>query len=263
MNGIGIRAITCVFAFLASGLCFAADIYFRDKGGPAPIIVFDGDIVNGDSEKLMLLLTENPVEAILQRAMILNSRGGSVEEALKLAKIIENAALVVKLPSGNTCASACFILFASSPYRWAHSDARLLVHRPYFPDAPKDSIEHQSVLERQQQAILDMRTFLESRAVAASLVDKMMSYPSSDSHRVDHEELRTQMGFLSPLTEELTLRRCGLTNGNIFRQGREANLKNIDCIGSVLDPLRESWLRGRIGSERFRDAMMKVHSRLN
>lgn len=72
----------------------------------------------------------------------LNSPGGSLAEALKIAEIVRENQFVTFLDKGATCESACsFIFFAEfSEYegifhsrRFAHEAARLGVRRPSVP----------------------------------------------------------------------------------------------------------------------------------
>jgi hypothetical protein len=59
---------------------------------------------------------------------ILNSEGGNVFEAERLAEVIHGEGGVVIVPDGAVCASACFLLFAAGRNRVAGPTALIGVH---------------------------------------------------------------------------------------------------------------------------------------
>lgn len=185
----------------------------------------------------------------------LNSDGGSILEALKIANIIEKSGLIATVENGDTCASACFLLLVSAQFRWVSDDAVVLIHRPYLPAARTDVDGYSKDLKSQQKATAAMRNFLEERSISSSIVDKMMNFPSNDAHQLTLDEMRSDVRNLSPTLEELTIDSCGLSNRNIFSAGRvfkgPDHKDDITCIRNFLMSLKGSFTMSLIGKERY------------
>ena len=241
----------------------AAEIFIKNKGNN-PWLVLEGQIEEGDARRLISVIKSNPVDFIVLRGIIVNSPGGSVKEALALAKIIESSGMVLRVHAGDTCASACFIMFASANYRWADDQAKILIHRPYFPTAPNGSEEFSKLMRSQQEAIHEMRNYLQSRSVPSTLIDNMMSFPSNAAYEVTVQDVYERLGPMSPLLEELTMRKCGLTNANIFRRDNGPNGGELDikCIDNVLIDLKNDWLKNLIGLDQFKPAHSEAMDRI-
>ena len=125
------RRVLLAYALAAmSGLCgrpsHAMDFKMLPADGGA-IILGIGRIEQGDRVKLVTAIDSVPFG---QRvfALALNSPGGSIVEAEKMGQTIRSSHLVVAIPSGSICASACFLLFAAAPTRMAAPDAHIGVH---------------------------------------------------------------------------------------------------------------------------------------
>lgn len=234
----------------------AAKISFLNKGTGAAWVVLEGEIELGDNQRLITSIKNNPADFIVTRGIAVNSPGGSVAEAIDIARTIESSGMTLRVEEGDTCASACFILFASASYRWASESAKILIHRPYFRTPPSNSEEFASAMQAQQKAIYEMRDYLQSRSVPSSLIDKMMSYPSNDAYQVTIYDIYTGLGSMSPLLEELTSRKCGLTNSNMFQRGDAK--ADIRCIDSVLIDIKNDWLKNKIGSDKFKRALSEA-----
>ena len=94
-----------------------------------------GPIVAGDLDRLqaalgMLLTTDKLI------GLVLDSPGGSIAEAEKVAGFISTNHLAVAVLGTGECSSACFLLFAASPSRFAERAALIGVH-----SATRDGIE--------------------------------------------------------------------------------------------------------------------------
>ena len=241
-----------------SNQAISAQIFIKNKGTGIAQVALEGEIESGDSAKLLATIKENPVDLIVTRGMVVNSPGGSVTEAIKIAKIIEASGMTLRVEHQDTCASACFILFASASYRWASDDASILIHRPYFVSPPTTSAEYSRSIELQQKGMNEMREFLQARSVSSSIIDKMMTYPSNEAYKVTVEDVYKRIGPMSPTLEELTLRNCGLSNSNIFRRSNDGSA-DIKCIDSVLIDIKNDYIKNLIGVEKYRAASRKAY----
>lgn len=245
-----------ISAILFSNRAICAEIFIKNSGTGVPQVALEGEIKPGDSSKLLSVIKSNPIDLIVTRGMIVNSPGGSVTEAIKIAKIIEASGMTLRVENKDTCASACFILFSSASYRWASDEASILVHRPYFISPPSSSAEYAKSVELQQKAMNEMRDFLQARSVPSSIIDKMMTYPSNQAYKITLSDIYQRIGSMSPTLEELTLRKCGLSNSNIFRRGD--GQADIECIDSILIDIKNDYIKNLVGLEKYEVASRKA-----
>jgi len=95
---------------------------------PTEVIVSGrGPIVKGDAARLEQVLASIPGTR-QPSALALDSPGGNVAEAELLGGLISTHRLAVVIPARSQCVSACFLLLAASPHRYAAPDARVGVH---------------------------------------------------------------------------------------------------------------------------------------
>ena len=90
-------------------------------------ITVTGPIVPGDFDRLSAFIKTLPQsEGTL--SFFVDSPGGNIFEAMKIAALINKSASVVTIPSGSECSSACFLLFAAAAHRFMAPDALIGVH---------------------------------------------------------------------------------------------------------------------------------------
>ncbi|MBY6161325.1 ATP-dependent Clp protease proteolytic subunit [Mameliella alba] len=110
------------------------------------VIRMDGTIQPGDADRFESFLRENNLLNCLddeycphQNVLALDSPGGSLGEALKIADMVQRYDFPVLIPADAVCASSCsFVFFAGyTEYesffhnrRFIHETGRLMVHRP-------------------------------------------------------------------------------------------------------------------------------------
>ena len=95
--------------------------------GNVPALSLSGEILPGDTGRLLAFLARLPPGGTVAR-LILDSPGGNLAEADKLASLIHQAGMPVMVLADGECASACFLLFAASPSRYASPSAQIGVH---------------------------------------------------------------------------------------------------------------------------------------
>ncbi len=93
----------------------------------AVALILRGPIVAGDFERLRSFVGTLPREDRIV-GLFVDSPGGSVFEAERFARFIAAAKLTVAVADNSQCASACFLLFAASPRRFAGATALIGVH---------------------------------------------------------------------------------------------------------------------------------------
>ena len=101
-----------------------------EGGGSLTGVLITGPIIEGDAahfdQSLASVRQQYPDHHL--RAIALDSPGGLVGEAAKMATRIRNLGLVTVVPDDATCASACSVLFAAGSIKVASPTARLGVH---------------------------------------------------------------------------------------------------------------------------------------
>jgi len=100
------------------------------EGGQRALL--EGAILPGDAERIEKQLTELDPKP---QGVILNSPGGSVQDALLLGRYLRDADLTTALRSGDICYSACPYLLAAGIDRSIPDDASVGVHQHYFGES--------------------------------------------------------------------------------------------------------------------------------
>jgi hypothetical protein len=92
------------------------------------IIFLQGEILAGDRQKvgLLAIVADNTRRYI--STVVLNSPGGSLEEAIELATYVKSRKITTIVPKDARCASACFIVFSAGHQKFANTNARIGVH---------------------------------------------------------------------------------------------------------------------------------------
>lgn len=192
---------------------------------------FSGDIQPGDAERIVsALVAIKPVFKdvyILPTALEINSKGGDVKEALKIASLVKATFLNVHvIPDGRgVCASSCFFVFlagqqhdASGVDTIARDGAKgnlgpLGIHRPYYM-APGGG---PASATKQEEMMREIATYLQSQRVAQYLIDEMMAHASNDIYWLTSRDLKMTSSYQAGIEEEL-ISKCS------YDSKREANL---------------------------------------
>ncbi|HEY1932441.1 MAG TPA: ATP-dependent Clp protease proteolytic subunit [Acetobacteraceae bacterium] len=148
--------------------------------GPTDLIIaVNGPIVVGDLARWRQELAAVPRGRSVI-AVAVNSPGGNVAEGEHLAEAIRQAALSVVVPPNGTCASACFLLLAAAPHRFAASDAKIGVH-----GASENGEETTTALA----ATTAMARFAAAFGVPAAIVGKMVETSAGQVEWLNNADL--------------------------------------------------------------------------
>lgn len=198
----------------------AADIYPDDQQVQV-VIHLDGEIRRGDADRLAIVMSEMKLPSLL----IVDSKGGDIDESMKIVSLIKSASLSIYVAKGKVCASSCFFLYLAGSSRnsagfMVNDDGTLQaqeirdgfdgvvgIHRPYFkdPSGKPESTNKQKILMR------NVKEYLEKEGVAQYLIDEMMSHPSNDIYWLNKRDV-ISIGEYSPDIEELLISKCGYKN---------------------------------------------------
>jgi hypothetical protein len=236
------RVYALSFLLFCSGV-HAAEFQFVPRNGVGPSTIrMVGRISDGDAEKLNKWILSNPAEYIVTNNIELSSSGGSIVEAIKLARLVEQSGWTALVSPGETCASACFFIFSSAQVRISAGD--IVIHRPYFDKAPQHPTEHFAQIEAQGAVATAARDYLLAKGVSSRIVDLMMSLPSSRGYILTSRDFN-ELGYLGPVAEEQAIRRCSIDNVDFLAKYDQSK----ECLESIFIPLRNSRIEDSLGVE--------------
>lgn len=200
---------------------------FVDRDDDVQFIHLRGSISPGDAEKISAALVHYwRNSGLLLKVFRVDSRGGDVNEAIKIAGLIRGVYGSVKVINGKYCASSCFLLWLNGAARIASGSdeisdgGMLVVHRPYYADEKFNSASPEALGNRQVEAMKAMRAYLEDNFVPRTLIDEMLSRPSNDGYVLTASDIRG-LGEIPPWFEEVSIARCNYRRG-IVREIVEA-----------------------------------------
>ena len=146
--------------------------------------------------------------------MVLNSPGGNLAEALRMAALVRGLHLDTRIRDGGVCSSACFFIFVAGDRRLAaeHGDSsarpgRIGLHRPRLDAEALKASDPTMGMERQQVEMNKVIDYLRHETVPLRLIDEMMTHPSNDIYWMSDEDL-WQLGEFHPGLEEVLIARC-------------------------------------------------------
>ena len=173
------------------------------------VVLLAGDIESGDAARFEDFLFDHSGEngEITGRVtVLLNSPGGDVEEAMKLAAVLRELMATVVVFQPHRCASACFLLYVDAPIRFA-DPAALAVHRPFLPRDRVQKLNAAEAAKLHNSIYETTRKWLQDRFVPQTLIDKMLSASSADAYWLTASDVAS-LGRRAPWYEEWLLARC-------------------------------------------------------
>jgi len=125
---INVRRLLAVTSWLLLASVPASALQYGELSLDPPYvgITATGPIVPGDFDRLGAFIKTLSQSGTL--SFFVDSPGGNIFEAEKIAAFIDKSAAAVAIPSGGQCSSACFLLFAAAAHRFVAPDALIGVH---------------------------------------------------------------------------------------------------------------------------------------
>ena len=226
-------------------------------------VVFSGEIQSGDAERIAAaLIAIKPAFKdvyVLPHSLEINSKGGDVKEALKVAALVKATFLHVNVISRGrgVCASSCFFVFLAGQKRVAsgidtiaqEGAARTLgplgIHRPYYR-APEGG---PASAKKQEDTMREVATYLQSERVAQYLIDEMMAHASNNIYWLTSRDLKSLGSYQAGVEEEI-ISKCGYDSQREAQMSRTEWIKDNsaggvgDCVTAYLvntyGPLRQA-----------------------
>ena len=179
-----------------------------------------GALSQGDSERIVAeIVAIQPISRenyVLPYMLTIDSPGGDINEALRMAQLVRAAHMDVVVPKQATCASACFFVYLAGQSRAAsgadeiraEGAARSLgavgIHRPYY----RKNVGGPTAAVKQEELMSAVVDVLKKERVPQALVEEMMARPSSDLYWLDARDLRMLGRYRAGVEEEL-IENCG------------------------------------------------------
>lgn len=170
-----------------------------------------GKIERGDFDRLIIELSQADSGRIgmqffhQRRALLVNSPGGSVEEALRIANFVKQAMIPVWVLG--RCESACFLILAAAVERTL--DGSIGVHRPYFADDAAQGMSPEETRRAYSELSSRFYRALEDYEVPRQIADKMRVYASTEMYYLNQSD-KELLGRRQPWFEQLLISRCKL-----------------------------------------------------
>ncbi|WP_415402384.1 hypothetical protein [Tateyamaria sp. SN3-11] len=151
----------------------------------------EGGIRAGDAERLADLMDQaDPAPETL----ILQSPGGSVQDALALGRHIRAQGITTQMLSGEFCYSACPYLLAAGASRDIDPDASVGVHQHYFGE--NTFLPAAFAVEDIQRGQGEVMTYLDEMGIDPLVMQHALSTPPDQIYVLLPEELE-EYGFTS------------------------------------------------------------------
>lgn len=205
----------------------AAEITSNHRScGGSPCAYFNGEIKSGDLIKLKSVF-ESPtrrssIGVVNQETFTLqlNSRGGSLEEAMEIGRWVRKNKIVISMPGNAECFSACVYILAAgvSKFMIGWDGHQVGIHRPYLTRMPKDGAQ---VAIR--KALAESRAYFAEMNIPEQLADAMFSISPDDVEILTDEKLSFYRltGFDIAFEEETELKGAAL-----YGMTRQEYMKN-------------------------------------
>jgi hypothetical protein len=119
------------------------------------------------------------------KTVVLNSTGGSVQDAIAIGRLIREKKFSTAVENGNLCASSCPLVFAGGVERRAEEKAAIGVHQVFSPtDNPAANN-----MDQAQRVSADCQKYLVEMGVDPRLWIHAMETPKEELYRLKPDEL--------------------------------------------------------------------------
>ena len=188
-------------------------------------VTVEGEIERGDTVKLLdeLMTFDVTHDREVARLVFLRSKGGDVEEAMKMGTLIRRLRLVTQAPTkfddkpilsevlltdkdNDICASACFLAYVGGVERDGNF---LALHRPYVSKEAVGKLSDVEYEAAEKDIMTRVREYLRGMEIDQFFIDKVMSNSSQDSYVVTMTDTDTyHLDAIVPSMEEIVLAKC-------------------------------------------------------
>lgn len=153
-------------------------------------VLLEGAIAPGDAERIAKMLSDL---ATPPKRVILNSQGGSVQDALQLGRYLRLEGLNTAMRDGDICYSACPYLLAAGVARDIPNAASVGVHQHYFGESTL--LPAFVAVEDIQRGQGQVMRYLEQMGIDLLVMSHALSTPPDEIYVLLPEELKAY-GYL-------------------------------------------------------------------
>lgn len=104
---------------------WAADLKSTVSAQGGAVLLLSGEVTTGDAARLKNLLTASLASGKAASAIRLDSPGGNLVEAVKLAAVVHRARIATVVVAGATCAGACFVALIAGTQKFISATATI------------------------------------------------------------------------------------------------------------------------------------------
>lgn len=251
MGFVRITAFLVGIASLLSSInTMAAEFSLFSRSGGMEI---SGEIKTGDYARLLdFLRSSTKNQSHFLNNVVLDSPGGNVIEAMKIANLMEKNYAQVFVLDGARCFSSCFILWASASVRTIIKSGKLGVHRITLSQYGGNLSKAERSLAPVSQGV---ESYLLKVGIPRRIVDKMNETSSADLFVFDlpwlvNENLYDAMSY-RPSLIDMAQKKCGRDPfAEAGRKGlrpdqldRDSVMQWLQCVESVREENQNSRTR--------------------
>jgi len=223
---LAVSLLAVLFPVLTSAATFSTDV-----GSTVFFIDVVGEIARGDAKKVDEIVDGYKVKKSnyepLRLFVRLDSKGGDVQESIKIGRKIRSHEARVSVVRDGSCFSSCVFLLAGGVERLIAG--KVGIHRPYFSDL-SPSMSTSEIRKERERLLKEIRTYLTEVDVPLHLLDEMLSIPPEDLKILSYEELsRYRLSGDDPTYNEKETAeladRYGITSAEYRKRKAVANLE--------------------------------------
>ena len=181
--------------------------------------------------------------------LMIDSPGGDMQSAMRIGRMVRQKELLVVVPVGGECASACVFIYAAGVLRANYGPVK--IHRPYLIEVSD------STLPKTQKQFDDLgreaRRYLKEMNVRESLFEAMLIVSPENSYTLGIEEMEGYgMGRHDPVYVEYwdntKAKAMGLSKVEFLKLKSRVG-KICGALSPLMKPdIRECWKREAPGS---------------
>lgn len=153
--------------------------------GPGGVLKAEGSIDPGAAHRFAL---ELEARGEYVKTLSLNSPGGSLEDAMDMARLVRKRGIAVEVRDGAVCASSCPLLLAGGIVRSVGDTARIGLHQFYAP-AGRDATNPAQAISDTQATAARISRYLAEMGVDPALWLHALDTPPQKLYYLSREEM--------------------------------------------------------------------------
>jgi tetratricopeptide (TPR) repeat protein len=146
-----------------------------------PCITISGEITTYDGRNFINLTDRMRHSGNPARIVLLNSSGGNLEEAARIADHVYSHKMDTKVEGSKQCSSACFLIFAAGYNRHADLSASMYVHR---------AMEKQRDTNRARSISIDLNDLYKEYDVPQNIRLAMLETPPNKAYKLTKSDIK-------------------------------------------------------------------------